>query len=47
MLYTEEMMLEDFEELHCTLLEMQTVELNEGAFHKGKADIIRFVGIKK
>ena len=47
MLYTEEMMLEDFEELHCILLEMQTVELNEGAFHKGKADIIRFVGIKK
>lgn len=47
MLYTKEMILEDFEELNCTLLEVQTVELNEGAFHKGKADIIRFVGIKK
>lgn len=47
MLYTQEMLLGDFEELNCTVLEVQSVELNEGAFHKGKADIIRFVGIKK
>ena len=47
MLYTEEMILEDFEELTCDMSEIQSVVLNEGEFHKGKADIIRFVGTKK
>lgn len=47
MLYTQDMLLDDFEELSCDLIETQNVALNEGEFHKGKANVIRFVGTKK
>ncbi|TDD77259.1 class I SAM-dependent methyltransferase [Flavobacterium caseinilyticum] len=47
MLYTKEMLLEDFEELTCDVIETQSVALSEGEFHKGKAAIIRFIGTKK
>jgi len=46
MLYTEEMLRNDFENLDIELLETKTIELNEGEHHKGKADIIQFVGTK-
>ncbi len=47
MLYSKEMLLEDFAELQIELLETQQIELKEGKYHNGKADVIRFVGIKK
>lgn len=46
MLYTEEMLKDDFADLKIEFIKNITTELNEGAFHKGKADIIQFVGIK-
>ncbi|NCP84108.1 MAG: SAM-dependent methyltransferase [Flavobacteriaceae bacterium CG18_big_fil_WC_8_21_14_2_50_34_36] len=46
MLYTEEMLRNDFENLDIELLESKIIELNEGEHHKGKADIIQFVGTK-
>ena len=47
MLYTEEILLEDFDELETELLMKIKTDLKEGKYHQGKADIIRFVGIKK
>jgi len=47
MLYTEEMLLNDFEELTIELLEMVEIDLKEGKYHEGKADVIRYVGVKK
>ncbi len=47
MLYTKEMLLEDFAELEIEFLETVQIELNEGKYHKGKADVIRFVGVRK
>ena len=47
MLCTEEILLEDFGKLHIELLETLQIDLNEGKYHEGKADVIRFVGIKK
>lgn len=46
MLYTEEMLRNDFEGLTIEILETKTIELNEGEHHKGKADSIQFVGTK-
>lgn len=46
MLYTEDMMKEDFASLNIELIQNLTTELREGKYHEGKADIIRFVGIK-
>ena len=46
MLYTEDMMKEDFAELKIEFLEAVQIELREGKYHEGKADVIRFVGIK-
>ena len=47
MLYTEEMLKEDFADLKVELIINVTTELDEGEFHKGKADVIQFVGVKK
>ena len=47
MLCTEEILLEDFGKLNIELLETLQIDLNEGKYHEGKADVIRFVGIKK
>ncbi len=47
MLYTTEILLEDFKNLEIEILENKRVELNEGNYHKGWADIIRFTAIKK
>ena len=46
MLYTEEILKDDFKELQIELLQTLQTTLNEGKYHKGVADIIRFVGIK-
>lgn len=47
MLYTIEMMNDDFQELNIDYLETMQIELNEGNYHKGKADVLRFIGTKK
>jgi len=46
MLYTEEIIREDFQELNIELIETLQTTLQEGKYHQGKADIIRFVGNK-
>ena len=46
MLYTEEMMQEDFHALKIELLQSLQVELKEGNLHDGIAELIRFVGRK-
>ncbi len=45
-LYTEEIIKEDFKPLKTELLVSSQLILNEGKYHQGKADIIRYVGIK-
>ncbi len=47
MLYTEKMISEDFGSLKIEWLKTLQVELSEGDFHQGKADIIQFTGVKK
>lgn len=47
LLYTEEMIKEDFEILKIETLQTTQTILNEGKYHEGKADIIRFTGQKK
>lgn len=46
MLYTEGIIKGDFKGLKTELIQTLPVILKEGKYHKGKADIIRFVGIK-
>ncbi len=46
MLYTEEMIKEDFEGLKIEILQAVQTELREGKYHAGLADIIQYVGIK-
>jgi ubiquinone/menaquinone biosynthesis C-methylase UbiE len=45
MLYTVEMLQADFKGMHVKLLETKTIILNEGAYHQGLANVIRFVGM--
>lgn len=47
MLYTEEMIRNDFEGLDIELLQSVQKSLNEGKYHEGIADVIQFVGSKK
>lgn len=47
MLYTEEMLKEDFKFLKTELLCLQKITLNEGKYHQGVADVVRYIGIKK
>jgi SAM-dependent methyltransferase len=47
MLFTEDILRSDFESLKTELLETVTTVLNEGVFHSGKADIVRYKGIKQ
>ena len=46
MLYTKEIMTDDFKNLMVQQISTETIELNEGKYHIGKADVIRFVGKK-
>lgn len=47
MLYTEDIIRDSFAGLKIELLETLTVELNEGTYHEGDSDVIRFVGVKE
>lgn len=47
LLYEEKDLLESFRQLEILLIESLSVELNEGKYHKGNADVIRFVGKKR
>jgi SAM-dependent methyltransferase len=47
MLYTEDMLREDFKELKIENLGSMEINLSEGEFHKGKADVIRLIANKK
>lgn len=46
LLYTEEMLQDDFKELKIEYIETIQTVLAEGKYHQGIADIIRFTGIK-
>jgi hypothetical protein len=46
MLYTEEMLREDFKELSIQNLQTMQTVLKEGSHHEGTADIIRLIGAK-
>ena len=45
MLYTEEILRLDFQKLDIQKLETKVVDLDEGIFHRGKADVIRLLAI--
>lgn len=47
MLYTQEILEEDFKQLKVKLLTNTKITLDEGKYHQGPADVIRFVGIKQ
>jgi SAM-dependent methyltransferase len=47
MLFSIEEIKEEFSLLEFKLLEEKTIELSEGDYHKGKAEVIRFIGISK
>lgn len=47
MLYTEEILNEDFKKLDIQILETKVIELDEGLYHRGKANVIRLLAIKK
>ncbi len=46
MLFSIEEIKEEFSELKFELLEQRTIQLDEGEHHRGKAEVIRFVGTK-
>ena len=46
LLFTEDLIQSDFSELEILKLEQLSVKLEEGAFHRGEAEVIRFVGRK-
>ncbi len=46
MLYSIETLMIDFHGMHFEILEEKQVELNEGKYHIGIADVVRFVGRK-
>jgi cyclopropane fatty-acyl-phospholipid synthase-like methyltransferase len=46
LLYTENMVKEDFEGLKIAFIQTLQTTLKEGKYHEGKADVIQFAGIK-
>jgi hypothetical protein len=46
LLFDEDMLVNDFISLKTLLLETDKIILNEGPFHQGAAEIIRYTGIK-
>ena len=46
MLYTKEVLSADFKDLSIELLDYAQIELNEGKFHEGPADVIRMIATK-
>lgn len=47
MLYTEEILKNDFYDFEVKILEKKIITLNEGTYHSGKASVIRFAATKK
>lgn len=47
MLYSKEILSEDFSALKEVLLEEKVIQLSEGKHHEGEADVVRFVGERK
>lgn len=47
LLYTPEMLREDFAELEIELLTTETVELHEGDYHSGTADVVRLLAARR
>ncbi len=47
LLYTTDMILQDFLELETEMIQNVQTDLREGKLHEGKAEVIRYVGIKK
>ncbi len=46
MLYTIDMLKEDFKDLKIKTLEVSVIKLDEGAYHQGKANVIRLIAEK-
>jgi hypothetical protein len=46
MLYTKEMLADDFQGLEVEIRKITQTELSEGKYHEGMAEIIRFIGVK-
>lgn len=46
LLYDLEDLKSDFKDLHITLAKHETIRLNEGPFHQGKADVVRLIATK-
>lgn len=46
MLYTKELLAKDFEGLHFDYLEYEHIDLKEGKYHEGPADVIRMIATK-
>ncbi|MUU77466.1 class I SAM-dependent methyltransferase [Winogradskyella endarachnes] len=46
MLFSIEEVKNEFADLDFKILEEKTIELSEGDYHKGKAQVVRFVGVK-
>lgn len=46
MLYSIESLISDFHGMHFEILEEKQIELNEGKYHVGIADVVRFIGRK-
>ena len=47
MLCTAEILTDDFADLETIIMEQKIITLDEGPFHQGKAEVMRYVGIKK
>ena len=47
LLYTIKLLKDDFSELEVQLLENKEIQLYEGRFHEGKADVVRLIAKKK
>jgi len=47
MLYTVESIKDDFKDLEIQVLKEELIDLDEGIHHKGKGDVIRFIGKKQ
>lgn len=47
MLFSEEEVKEEFENVDFDFLKTEIIELNEGVFHQGKGSVVRFIGKKR
>lgn len=47
MLFSEEEVKEEFENIDFDFLKTEIIELNEGEFHQGKGSVVRFIGKKQ